>query len=84
MNEVDTAILAVIALFFIVGLWRGIVTIAWGVIIVLVVVFVSGLFFSHTEQWQQSILIQYILEAVEWSRNFINDMTGINLGQQTD
>ena len=61
MNEVDTAILAVIALFFIVGLWRGIVTIAWGVIIVLVVVFVSGLFLSHTEQWQQSILIQYIL-----------------------
>ena len=81
MNEVDTAILAVIALFFIVGLWRGIVTITWGVIIVLVVVFVSSLFFSHTEQWQQSILIQYILEAVERSRSFINDMTGINLGQ---
>ena len=84
MNEIDAAILVVIVLSFIFGLWRGLVTIARGVIIVLVVAVIGSLFFSHTEQWQQSILIQYILEAVERSLSFISDITGITFGQQTD
>ena len=52
-----------------------------GLIIVLFVVFISSVFVSQTEQWQQSVLMPYALVAIEWSRIFINDMNSINLGQ---
>ena len=55
--------------------------IARGLIIVLFVVFISSVFVSQTEKWQQSVLMPYALVAIEWSRIFINDMNSINLGQ---
>ncbi|MCH7817439.1 MAG: CvpA family protein [Proteobacteria bacterium] len=54
---------------------------ARGVIIVLVVMFITRVFVSETEQWQQSLLIPDGLALIEWSRIFIGDVDGVNLVQ---
>ncbi|MFP6824658.1 MAG: CvpA family protein [Pseudohongiellaceae bacterium] len=47
--------------------------VARGLIIVLVIIFITGLFVSETEQWQQSRLIPHGLAAIEWSRQLLGD-----------
>lgn len=54
---------------------------ARGVIIVLVVMLITRVFVSETEQWQQSLLIPDGLALIEWSRIFIGDVDGVNLVQ---
>ena len=55
--------------------------IARGALIVMLILFISNLFLSETEQWQQSTLIPYGMAMTEWSRIFIADMNAVNLAQ---
>lgn len=45
-----------------------------GLIIVLVIMFVSNVFVSETERWQQSILVPYGMDMIDWSQMFIGDL----------
>ena len=47
--------------------------VARGIVIVLVIIFITGLFVSETEQWRQSRLIPHGLVAIEWSRQLLED-----------
>jgi membrane protein required for colicin V production len=62
-------------------LFGGIFGIARGVIIVLVIMFITGLFISETEQWQQSTLIPYGVAMIEWSRVLVNDFNATSVVQ---
>ena len=59
----------------------GMFGIARGALIVMLILFISNLFLSETEQWQQSTLIPYGMAMTEWSRIFIADMNAVNLPQ---
>ena len=59
----------------------GMFGIARGALIVMVILFISSLFLSETEPWQQSTLIPYGMAMTEWSRIFIADMNAVNLPQ---
>ena len=59
----------------------GMFGIARGALIVMLILFISNLFLSETEQWQQSTLIPYGMAMTEWSRIFIADMNAVNLLQ---
>ncbi|MFL2855421.1 MAG: CvpA family protein [Pseudohongiellaceae bacterium] len=59
----------------------GMFGIARGALIVMLILFISNLFLSETEQWQQSTLIPYGMAMTEWSRIFIADMNAVNLAQ---
>ena len=58
--------------------------VARGIIIVLVVIFITGLFVSETEQWRQSRLIPHGLAAIEWSRQLIEDDDSVEAMLQTN
>ena len=73
LSRVLAKLLTVTGLRFIDCFLGGMFGIARGLIIVLVSMFISSIFFSETEQWQQSILIPYGLPVVEWSSNLISD-----------
>ncbi len=51
--------------------------VARGVIIVLVILFITSMFVSETELWQQSQLIPYGMSIIEKSQVFIGDMNGV-------
>jgi len=51
--------------------------VARGVIIVLVILFITNMFVSDTELWQQSQLIPYGMAMIEQSQVFIGDMNGV-------
>ncbi len=51
--------------------------VARGVIIVLVIMFITSMFVSETELWQQSQLIPYGMTMIEKSQVFIGDMNGV-------
>ena len=59
----------------------GMFGIARGALIVMLILFISHLFLSEPEQWQQSTLIPYGMAMTEWSRIFIADMNAVNLPQ---
>ena len=59
----------------------GMFGIARGALIVMLILFISNLFLSETEQWQQSTLVPYGMAMTEWSRIFIADMNAVNLPQ---
>ena len=52
--------------------------IARGVIIVLVILFITSMFVSETQLWQQSQLIPYGMAMIEKSQMFIGDMNSVN------
>lgn len=52
--------------------------VARGVIIVLVILFVTNMFVSETELWQQSQLIPYGMDMIEKSQVFIGDMNSVS------
>tara|TARA_Y100001947_G_scaffold14163_1_gene10501 strand:- start:959 stop:1444 length:486 start_codon:yes stop_codon:yes gene_type:complete len=81
LNRMLSKLLTITGFKFVDRLLGGVFGIARGLIIVLFVVFISSVFVSQTEQWQQSVLMPYALVVIEWSRIFINDMNSINLGQ---
>jgi membrane protein required for colicin V production len=49
--------------------------VARGGLIVMLGIFVAGNFFSETLDWQESRLIPYGRQAIEWSRMFIDDLS---------
>ena len=81
LNRMLSKLLTITGFKFVDRLLGGVFGIARGLIIVLFVAFISSVFVSQTEQWQQSVLMPYALVVIEWSRIFINDMNSINLGQ---
>ena len=58
-------------------LFGAVFGVARGVIIVLVILFISSMFVSETELWQQSQLIPYGMTMIEKSQVFIGDMNGV-------
>ena len=52
--------------------------VARGVIIVLVILFVTSVFVSETELWQKSQLIPYGMDLIEKSLVFIGDMNSVS------
>ena len=52
--------------------------VARGVIIVLVILFVTSVFVSETELWQKSQLIPYGMDLIEKSQVFIGDMNSFS------
>ena len=52
--------------------------VARGVIIVLVILFVTSVFLSETELWQKSQLIPYGMDLIEKSQVFIGDMNSVS------
>jgi membrane protein required for colicin V production len=48
---------------------------ARGGLIVMLGIFVAGNFFSESLDWQQSRLIPYGKQAIEWSRMFLDDIS---------
>ena len=59
----------------------GMFGIARGALIVMLILIISNLFLSETEQWQQSTLIPIGMAMTEWSRIFIADINAVNLAQ---
>ena len=59
----------------------GVFGLARGVIIVMVILFISNMFLSETEQWRQSTLTPYGMAMIDWSRMFITDINTGNLSQ---
>ncbi|MDG2141128.1 MAG: CvpA family protein [Gammaproteobacteria bacterium] len=72
LNFLMSKILTVTGLKFADRLLGGVFGIARGALIVLVVLFVSRIFMSNGEQWQQSVIIPHGLIVIEWSQNFIS------------
>ncbi|PCH59195.1 MAG: colicin V production CvpA [SAR86 cluster bacterium] len=58
-----------------------------GVLIVMLIIFVSSAFLSDSLQWQQSQFIPHGISLIEWSRIFIGDLGNLgnldNLGTVT-
>jgi membrane protein required for colicin V production len=52
--------------------------VARGVIIVLVILFITSMFVSETELWQQSQLIPFGMDLIEKSQVFIGDMNSVS------
>lgn len=52
--------------------------VARGVIIVLVIMFITSMFVSKTELWQQSQLVPYGMDLIEKSQVFIGDMNSVS------
>lgn len=78
LNHVMSKLITVTGLKFADRLLGGAFGVARGVVIVLVLLFISGVFVAETEQWQQSILVPYGMAAIEWSRIFIGDLGTIS------
>ena len=72
LNFLMSKILTVTGLKFVDRLLGGVFGIARGVLIVLVVLFVSRIFMPNGEQWQQSVIIPKGLIVIEWSQNLIS------------
>ena len=72
LNFLMSKIVTVTGLKFADRLLGGVFGIARGALIVLVVLFVSRIFMSNGEQWQQSVIIPHGLIVIEWSQNFVS------------
>lgn len=59
----------------------GVFGIARGLIIVLVIMFISSVFVSETALWQESKLIPYGMTMIEKSRIFIGDLNSVDSAQ---
>ena len=81
LNYLMSKLLTITGLKFADRLLGGVFGVARGVIIVLVILFISGLFLSETEQWQKSTLIPYGLWMTEWLRMFVGDTNSVYLTQ---
>lgn len=52
--------------------------VARGVIIVLVIMFITSMFVSETQLWQQSQLVPYGMDLIEKSQVFIGDINSVS------
>ncbi len=77
LNFLFSKLLTISGLKFADRVFGGVFGIARGVIIVLVIMFITSVFVSETERWQQSVLIPYGLDLIERSRMFIGDLNSV-------
>ena len=78
MNHFMAKLITVTGLRFADRLLGGVFGVLRGAIIILVILFITSVFVSDTELWQQSTLIPYGMTAIEWSRVFIGDLNTVN------
>ena len=78
LNHLLSKLLTITGIKVLDRLLGGVFGVARGVIIVLVILFITSVFVSETEQWQQSTLIPHGMAMIEWSRIFIEDMNSVN------
>jgi membrane protein required for colicin V production len=76
LNFLFSKLLIVSGLKFADRVFGGVFGIARGVIIVMVIMFITSVFVSETERWQQSVLIPYGMDLIERSRIFIGNFNG--------
>jgi len=81
LNHLLSKLITVTGLKLVDRLLGGAFGVARGLIIVLVVMFISSVFVSQTEQWQQSRLVPYGLAMIEKSRIFIGDLDSVDQPQ---
>lgn len=77
LNFLMSKLLTFTGLKFADRLFGAVFGVARGVIIVLVILFITSMFVSETELWQQSQLIPYGMTMIEKSQVFIGDMNGV-------
>jgi membrane protein required for colicin V production len=78
LNFLMSKLLNVTGLKFADRLLGAVFGVARGVIIVLVILFVTSVFVSETELWQKSQLIPYGMDLIEKSQVFIGDMNSVS------
>lgn len=76
LNFLMAKLLTFTGLKFADRLFGAVFGVARGVIIVLVILFITSMFVSETELWQESQLIPYGMTMIEKSQIFIGDMNG--------
>ena len=77
LNHLMSKLLVVTGLKTIDRLLGAVFGVARGTVIVLVVLFISNVFVSGSEWWQQSTLIPYGMVLIEESQFFIDDMNAL-------
>lgn len=78
INFLLSKVLGVSGLKFADRLLGGMFGIARGLIIVLLIMFISSVFVSETELWQESKLVPYGMTMIEKSRIFIGDLNSVD------
>ncbi|MEO1930364.1 MAG: CvpA family protein [Pseudohongiella sp.] len=82
LNHLMSKLLTVTGPKFADRLLGGVFGVGRGALIVLVILVITGVFVSKTEQWRQSVLIPYGQEAIEWLRILVGDTNAFDLLQQ--
>ena len=77
LNRLISKLITVTGLQLVDRMLGGLFGVVRGGIIVLVVMFLTNVFVSETEQWQQSTLIPYGMDAIEWSQISIGDLSSV-------
>ena len=77
LNRLISKLITVTGLQLVDRMLGGLFGVVRGGIIVLVVMFLTNVFVSETEQWQQSTLIPYGMYAIEWSQISIGDLSSV-------
>ena len=81
INFLLSKVLGVSGLKFADRLLGGVFGIARGLIIVLVIMFISSVFVSERALWQESKLVPYGMSMIEKSRVFIGDLDSVDSAQ---
>ena len=77
LNHLMSKLLTISGLKFADRVFGGVFGGARGVIIVLVIMFITSVFVSETQRWQQSVLIPYGMDLIERSQIFIGDINSV-------
>jgi membrane protein required for colicin V production len=77
LNRLISKMVTITGLQLVDRMLGGLFGVARGGIIVLVIMFITNVFVSDTEQWQQSTLIPYGMVAIEWSQISIGDLSSV-------
>ncbi|MBT3529986.1 MAG: CvpA family protein [Gammaproteobacteria bacterium] len=77
LNHLMSKLLTISGLKFADRVFGGVFGVARGVIIVLVIMFITSVFVSETQRWQQSVLIPYGMDLIERSQIFIGDINSV-------
>ena len=75
VNHLTAKLISFAGLAFTDRLLGGLFGLVRGGLIVMLGIFVAGNFFSESLDWQESRLIPYGRDAIEWSRIFIDDLS---------
>jgi len=78
LNVLISKLLNITGLKVVNRLFGGVFGIARGAVIVMVILFITNVFVSETLLWQESKLVPYGMQAIEWSRVYIEDLGGVS------